>query len=71
MDLELEHAVKTALSKEDMLAGLNIRVSASNGEVSLSGVVRNQAQHNRAVKTAIGIAGVNVIDDKLAVTDQN
>jgi hyperosmotically inducible protein len=71
IDMELAHAVKVALVKEEALADAEIVVVASNGEVRLTGIVDNQEQHDRALSAATGVAGVNVVDDKLAVKKQN
>lgn len=71
VDMELAHAVKVALVKEPSLVDADIVVVASNGEVRLTGVVDNQEQHDRALRIATGVAGVNVVSDKLAVKEQN
>lgn len=70
MDMELAHAVTVALAKEEALVDADIRVVASNGEVQLTGVVDNQELHNHALRIAAGVAGVNVVNDKLAVKEQ-
>jgi len=70
VDMELAHSVKVALAKEEALVDIDIGVVANNGAVRLTGVVDNQDQHKRAVQIATGVAGVNVVDDKLAVKEQ-
>lgn len=70
MDMELSHAVKVALAEEESLADVDIVVVVNKGEVQLSGVVDNQGQRDQALRIATGVAGVDVVDDKLAVKQQ-
>ena len=70
VDMELAHSVKVALAKEDILVDADIGVVVNNGEVRLTGMVDNQEQHARAVRVATGVAGVNVVSDKLAVREK-
>lgn len=70
VDMELAHSVKVALAKEDTLIDTDIGVVVNNGAVRLTGLVDNEDQHNRAVRIAAGVAGVNVVDDKIAVKEQ-
>lgn len=70
VDMELAHSVKVALANEAALADTDIGVVVNDGAVRLTGVVDNQDQHNRAVRIATGVAGVSVVDDKLAVKEQ-
>jgi osmotically-inducible protein OsmY len=39
--------------------------------VSLRGIVDNQAQHDLAVRTARGVAGVESVEDGLGIKEQN
>ncbi len=71
VDMELAHSVKVALAREEALAGADIVVLASNGEVRLTGVVDDQEQHDHALRVTLGVAGVNVVDNKLNVKEQN
>lgn len=71
VDMELAHAVKVALAEQVSLADVDIAVMVSNGEVSLRGIVDNQAQHDLAVRTASGVAGVESVDDALGIKEQN
>jgi osmotically-inducible protein OsmY len=70
MDMELAHAVTVALANEAALVDADIAVAATNGEVQLTGVVDNEALHSQAIRIAVGVAGVNVVSDKLAVKEQ-
>lgn len=70
MDMELVHSIKMALAKEDALANADIRVIAKDGAVQLRGLVDNQDQHDRAVAIANGVMGVKLVDDMLAVKEQ-
>lgn len=71
VDMELAHNVKAALAGEEALVGADIVVSASNGAVRLTGAVDDQEQHDHALKVTLGVAGVNVVDNKLNVKEQN
>lgn len=59
--------VKTALAGDDTLKSLDIAVVALNGDVSLSGVVDNQAQIDTALKLARATAGAQTVHDELSV----
>jgi hyperosmotically inducible protein len=71
VDMELAHAVKVALAEQASLADVDIAVVVSNGEVSLSGIVDNQTQHDLAVKVAREVTGVEAVDDALDIKEQN
>lgn len=71
IDMELAHAVKVALAEQELLADVDIAVTASNGEVSLRGIVDNQAQHDLAVQITSNVAGVESVDDALGIKEQN
>jgi len=71
IDMELAHAVKVALAEQESLADVDIAVTVSNGEVSLRGIVDNQAQHDLAVEVASDVAGVGSVDDGLDIKEQN
>ena len=71
VDMELAHAVKVALAERELLVDVDIAVKATDGTVSLSGIVDNQTQHNLALKTAREVAGVEIVDDALSIKEQN
>lgn len=57
----------TTKVKGDLLAtrnvsGTDIKVETSNGLVTLSGTVKSQAEHDKAVATAKAIKGVKSVD---------
>lgn len=71
IDMELAHAVKVALAEQESLADIDIAVMANNGNVSLIGVVDNRTQHDHALKIAREVTGVEAVDDKLSIKEQN
>lgn len=71
VDMELAHAVKVALAREDSLADVDISVMVSDGEVRLHGIVDNQTQHDLAIKVAREMDGVESVDDALGIKEQN
>ena len=59
--------VKTALLREPALSSLDVSVETYQGEVLLSGFVKDETQRKKAVQTASTIAGVTGVKDGLAV----
>ncbi len=70
-DTELAAKVKTALTNDQSLRTANITVIVKNREVSLSGDVDNQSQHEQTLKVTRSIDGVSTIDDKLSIKEKN
>jgi hyperosmotically inducible protein len=59
--------VKTALLREPALESLDVSVETYQGEVLLSGFVKDETQRKKAVKAAATIAGVTGVKDGLVV----
>lgn len=59
--------VKTALLADSDIKGLQINVDTSNGVVTLSGAVDNQAQIDRAGKLAAEVHGVTSVSNNLTI----
>jgi len=59
--------VKAALLKEPKLKSMDVSVETYNGEVLLSGFVRDQAQREAAKKAATRVAGVTSVKDAMVV----
>jgi hyperosmotically inducible protein len=59
--------VKTALLREPALESLDVSVETYQGEVLLSGFVKDEKQRKKAVKAAATIAGVTGVKDGLVV----
>ena len=66
-DASITDAVKTSLSTDSQLSGQNVDVTVSNGEVTLSGEVSNDAAHLQAYKLANETPGVKKVNDLLQV----
>jgi len=54
--------VKSDLLATDNVAGSDIKVETKNGVVWLSGLVKTQAEHDKAVSVAKGIEGVKKVE---------
>ncbi|HYG07886.1 MAG TPA: BON domain-containing protein [Stenotrophomonas sp.] len=54
--------VKSDLLATDNVPGSDIKVETKNGVVWLSGLVKTQAEHDKAVATAKGIEGVKKVE---------
>ncbi len=59
--------VKTALLADADIKGTDISVETRQGEVLLSGFVRDKAQIDKAVKVASAVEGVKKVDNKMTV----
>jgi hyperosmotically inducible periplasmic protein len=66
-DSVLTTKVKSALIADNEIAGTDVKVETHNGEVQLSGSVKNQAQMDRAVLIARGMDGVKDVKNNLTV----
>ena len=66
-DASITAAVKTSLSTDSQLSGQSVDVTVSNGEVTLSGEVSNDAAHLQAYKLANETPGVKKVNDLLQV----
>lgn len=59
--------VKAALLKQPKLKSMDVSVETYNGEVLLSGFVRDEAQRAAAKKTAMRVSGVASVKDAMVV----
>ncbi|MDO8370517.1 MAG: BON domain-containing protein [Polaromonas sp.] len=66
-DADVTIHVKSALDKEPGLAGLDITVVTTKGDVRLTGVVSSQAQIDTAISAARAAQGAHTIHDELTV----
>jgi hypothetical protein len=66
-DAALVTNIKAQMFSDPQLKNANLQVTASNGEVTLSGTVPNDAQHLDAYKIASQTAGVVRVNDKVSV----
>ena len=67
VDVEVSNHVKTALVSEPSLAGLDITVITTKGDVRLTGVVQNQKQIETALNVARAAEGSHTIHTELTV----
>ena len=68
-DASIHTKVKAALINDPVITGKAIDVSVNRGEVTLTGAVNGEAEHQKAVDTAKGINGVKAVVDKIVVRD--
>lgn len=66
-DADVTTHVKSALNNETGLAGLDITVITTKGDVRLTGVVSSQAQIDAAISAARSAEGAHTIHNELTV----
>ena len=66
-DSVLTAKVKAALLKEQKLKSMDVSVETYNGEVLLSGFVRDESQREAAKKVATRVSGVTSVKDAMVV----
>ena len=69
-DQQLVSSINSALAADDKLKDAQLRVYASNGNVTLSGTVKDQAQGDRAMQLAKSISGVKNVTPSLMITSR-
>lgn len=66
-DVDITTHVKSALNSEPGLAGLDITVVTTKGDIRLTGVVSSQAQVDTAISAARAAEGAHTIHNELTV----
>ncbi len=66
-DATITTRVKTALLNDPQVSGTSIDVSTTVGVVTLSGIVKSQADQDRAIQVARGIPGVKDVKSTLQI----
>lgn len=66
-DVDITTHVKSALNSEPDLAGLDITVVTTKGDIRLMGVVPSQVQIDTAVRAARASEGAHTIHNELTV----
>jgi osmotically-inducible protein OsmY len=66
-DTTITTRVKTSMLNDPAVGGLRIDVDTYKGVVTLSGRVKNQAEHDQAVAIARKVDGVTDVKDALQV----
>ena len=69
-DTTITTRVKTAMLNDPQVGGLKIDVDTFKGVVTLSGAVKNQAEHDQAIAIARRTSGVSEVKDALQVNPQ-
>lgn len=59
--------IKSKMALDDTIKGSHIDVDTDNGVVTLTGTVRSEAEHKRALQLARETAGVTSVTDKLVI----
>ena len=66
-DATITSAVKMRFAKDETVKAFAINVDTKNGEVTLTGTVKSQAEANRAIELARGIEGVKNVTSNLTI----
>ena len=66
-DKVLLNKVNQRLARAALGAGCSVRVSVSNGQVTLSGTIQRDLQRRPALRAASGISGVRQVVDQLKI----
>ena len=66
-DATITARVKTALLNDPLVAGTKIDVDTTLGVVTMSGIVKSQAEEQRAVELARAVGGVKDVKSTLQV----
>jgi osmotically-inducible protein OsmY len=67
-ETKLAARVKAALSADPALSALSVDVSASGNSVTLAGTADNSVNRDKASRVALGVQGVNSVENHLVVT---
>jgi osmotically-inducible protein OsmY len=67
-DATITARVKTALLNDPQVGGMKIDVDTTQGVVTMSGIVKSQAEANRAVQLARQANGVKDVKSTLQIT---
>jgi hypothetical protein len=67
-DQQLADSVKAALAADARLKDANLNAYASNGDITISGTVKDQAQGDRAMQVAQGVSGVKKVTPSIMIT---
>ena len=70
-DSTLTSTIKSSLLTDPEVNDLDVNIEARNGEVMLSGVVKNQVQMDRVVMLAWMAEGIKKVDNKMSVKSSN
>ena len=66
-DAAITASIKSDLAKDPSLSALRIDVDTSNGRVKLNGTAPSEAARERATQIAMGVKGVQSVDNLLTI----
>ena len=67
-DLAVQTAIDKKLDNDPALSALGITATVTNGKVTLTGVVHNQAEKSQVEKAVRSIKGVKSVDNQISVS---
>ncbi len=66
-DMDISNRVKHALQSDNILKSYEIMVTSKDAAIELSGVVKQQAEIDQALRVATAIAGVKSVNNRLTL----
>jgi hyperosmotically inducible protein len=66
-DMDISNRVKDALQKDSILKSYEIMVTSKDAAIELSGVVKQQAEIDQALRVATAVAGVKSVNNRLTL----
>ncbi len=66
-DIDISNRVKHALQSDNILKSYEIMVTSKDAAVELSGVVKQQAEIDQALRVATAVAGVKSVNNRLTL----
>jgi osmotically-inducible protein OsmY len=66
-DASITAAVKMKMADDPSVSGMKINVDTTDGNVTLSGTVKDQAETDQAVQIAKSVDGVKSVESKLSL----
>ncbi len=66
-DMDISNRVKHALQNDNILKNYEIMVTSKDAAIELSGVVKQQAEIDQALRVATAVAGVKSVNNRLTL----
>ncbi|MFN6969895.1 MAG: BON domain-containing protein [Rheinheimera sp.] len=66
-DIDISNRVKHALQSDGILKSYEIMVTSKDAAIELSGVVKQQAEIDQALRVATAVAGVKSVNNRLTL----
>lgn len=67
IDIDISNRVKHALQSDGILKSYEIMVTSKDAAIELSGVVKQQAEIDQALRVATAVAGVKSVNNRLTL----